>query len=322
MAQSNQTSDSSIVESFTSLLIRLSTKEFASERLPHHSLIRKQIESLIQSPEDLQSLSTTLHKEMMPIISSLPSQKSRKHSFQVELWPLFHAFRVREVPRIWKDAQQAIPDVDSILTLKATMEYALVLLQKKYGDNQSSMIEQKEKRRETISLEEENSIRYVAGFVVMKMKKKYSNTKSVFINQSLLSMEEGTAKDEGGSGEEDESFMSYTRAWLDLVNRGGLFRVHDDVYSFFLELELCMYPLLRNRLDVGDSSQSKSEMVKSIRTDEDVLFAWSVVTIDLSEDDSQLLLADIIELWMTIRGFSIASRLLEDYKEASKLTLK
>ena len=120
MAQLNETAEFLQVESFISLLRKLSTKEFASERLPRHSLIRKQIESLIQSPADLRSLSTTLHKEMIPIISSLPSQKGRKHSFQVEQWPLFHAFRVREVPRIWKPAQQAVPDVDPILTQKAT----------------------------------------------------------------------------------------------------------------------------------------------------------------------------------------------------------
>ena len=173
MAQSNETSDFSTVELFTSLLRKLSTMEFASERLPRHSSIRKQIESLVQSPEDLQSLSTTLHKEIVPIISSQPLQKDRKHSFQVELWSLFHAFGVQEVPHIWKHAQQAVSDVDPILTQKVTMEYALVLLQTKYGDSQSSIIEQKEKRGKP-SLEEENSIRYVAGFVVMKMKKKYT----------------------------------------------------------------------------------------------------------------------------------------------------
>ena len=90
-------------------------------------------------------------------------------------------------------------------------------------------------------------------------------------------MEEGTAKDEGETDEEDEIFMSYTCAWLDLVNRGGVFTVHDNIYSFFLELELCMYPLLRSRLDAGDSSQSKSELVQTIRTDKDILFAWSIV---------------------------------------------
>ena len=48
------------------------------------------------------------------------------------------------------------------------------------------MIEEKEKRRETISLEEENAIRYVAGFVVVKMKRKYT-TRSQWLFISLCS---------------------------------------------------------------------------------------------------------------------------------------
>ena len=53
-------------------------------------------------------------------------KKIKNHSFHVELWPQFHTFRVREVPCIWKCAQQAVPDIDSILAQKV-MEYALVI---------------------------------------------------------------------------------------------------------------------------------------------------------------------------------------------------
>ena len=68
-----------------------------------------------------------------------------------------------------------------------------------------------------------------------------------------------------------------------------------------------MYPMLKQRLDVESSSQTKRELVQAIKSDEDVLFAWSMVTLDLSEDESCLLLTDVIELWITIRGHSIAS---------------
>ena len=44
--------------------------------------------------------------------------------------------------------------------------------------------------------------------------------------------------------------------------------------------------------------------------------------LDLSKEDSCLLLASAIELWVTIRGFTIASRLVEKYKEALKMTTK
>ena len=45
-----------------------------------------------------------------------------------------------------------------------------------------------------------------------------------------------------------------------------------------------------------------------------------MVTLDLSKEDSCLLLAGVVELWVTIRGFSIASRLVEEHKEALQIT--
>ena len=42
--------------------------------------------------------------------------------------------------------------------------------------------------------------------------------------------------------------------------------------KFFMELELCMYLMLRKRLDGSDTDQSKDELKHAIRCDEDVLF--------------------------------------------------
>lgn len=60
-----------------------------------------------------------------------------------------------------------------------------------------------------------------------------------------------------------------------------------------------------------------SELVQTIKTDEDVLFAWSLVIVDFG-----LLLTDLIQMWITIRTFSIASKLIDNYKEATRLTTK
>lgn len=83
-----------------------------------------------------------------------------------------------------------------------------------------------------------------------------------------------------------------------------------------------MYPMLRNRLDASGSDQSKDAMLHLIQNDEDVLFAWSSVSIYLSDSESHLLLKDVIRLWTNIRGFSIASKLVEDFKVATKQTTK
>ena len=65
----------------------------------------------------------------------------------------------------------------------------------------------------------------------------------------------------------DYSYEDYTKIWVNLVDRGGLFKVNDDTYSFFLELELSMYPLLRASI-----SCQKDGVLRHI-LDADVLFA-------------------------------------------------
>ena len=235
MAQSKERTAFSPLESLVTVLRKLSAEEFASERVLRHSAIRRQIQSLLQSPAELQSLSSALHEELLPLISSPPSQKGRQQFFQVQLWPKFHVFRVREVPQIWRNCQQAISDVDPILMQKVTLKYALLLLHVKYcgSSRESIVVDEKEKRRGSMSLEEENAIRYAAGYVLMKMKRMYKKRESVSICCCLLSMEEGTTKDEEGDEATEESYLEYTRAWLQLINRGGLFTVRDEVYNFF-----------------------------------------------------------------------------------------
>ena len=148
MAQSKEGMALSPLESLTTVLRKLSAEEFVSERVLRHSAIQRQIQSLLQSPAELQSLSSALHEEWLPLISSLPLQKGRQQSFQIQLWPKFHVFRVRDAPRIWRNCQLAISDVDPILL---HVQYGGII--------ESSVVEEKDKRRRSMSLDEGNAIR-------------------------------------------------------------------------------------------------------------------------------------------------------------------
>ena len=132
MAQSKEGTAFSPLESPATVLCKFSAEEFAIERVLRHSAIRGQIQSLLQLPGVLQSLSSALHEELLPLTSP-PSQNGRQQSFQVQLWLTLHVFRVQELPCIWRNCQQAVSDVDPILMQKATLEYALLLLHIKYG---------------------------------------------------------------------------------------------------------------------------------------------------------------------------------------------
>ena len=68
------------------------------------------------------------------------------------------------------------------------------------------------------------------------------------------------------------------------------------------------------------SAGSKAVLVESIAADEDVLFYWSILSVEWEEE--QILLRTLIDLWVTIHGFSFTRSMMEMYKQAQKKTVQ
>ena len=88
-----------------------------------------------------------------------------------------------------------------------------------------------------LSSEEENIIRYAAGYVPYSLLKKYGRytvaDKSLFIScLKRLAANDG-CEVEG----QDPCFLDYTTTWVRSVTRGGLFQVNDVAYTLFREIE-------------------------------------------------------------------------------------
>ena len=65
-------------------------------------------------------------------------------------------------------------------------------------------------------------------------------------------------------------------------------------------------------------------MIASVLLNDNVQFYWIMLSTDIQDEQtSQDLLREIVELWLTIRGFSIAREWMEMYKRfSSKATKK
>ena len=114
-----------------------------------------------------------------------------------------------------------------------------------------------------------------------------------------------------------DSFLDYVKVWTSNTDRGRLSHVFNDTYRFFVALETAFYQLLK-------SGEPKDKIISGIINNANVLFLWEIAT-DLLEDKSRqssLLLREVVQLWYSMRGFSIASSLLEQYKRAMKTTTK
>ncbi len=93
------------------------------------------------------------------------------------------------------------------------------------------------------------------------------------------------------------SLATYATAWIEEVNRGGLFEVNDATYSLFLMLE----ELIRE----GGSGQSvplvlsKQELLKRVENTVVIQHHWSSLSVDIDDDDSvQDLLTEVCTIWL------------------------
>ena len=76
---------------------------------------------------------------------------------------------------------------------------------------------------------------------------------------------------------------------------------------------------IRNHILAAARSELGDVKVQ-MTTNDDVLFCWSVLTASWSDEVTTTILEMIIDLWIVIRGFSMASALVERYKVTLKKT--
>ena len=122
--------------------------------------------------------------------------------------------------------------------------------------------------------------------------------------------------------DDDEDGENDAKEWEELIDRGGLCHVKDETYQLFHAMELLVHQHLTIQRASKLAPGSRPELEKEVLEDEEVLFAWSIASVELDDKTSTILLKMIVELWLTIRGFSFAGAFIEQYKNATKKGLQ
>lgn len=170
-------------------------------------------------------------------------------------------------------------------------------------------------QQDSVELTEAESgvLRYVAGYICRHLQKKLERESHEFKEEMILCLMELTKDDD--TGEEHGT----DEHWTDLIDRGGLWHIKETTHQFFCATEYVVRQVLKT--PVKPSPPSKPEMVQKVTSDDDVQFYWLIVTADFEIDDHvihEMLLNKIVELFITVRGFSLASGWLEKYKQCTK----
>ena len=69
----------------------------------------------------------------------------------------------------------------------------------------------------------------------------------------------------------------------------------------------------------SDKEAFKTAVIDKVVQDEDVQFHWALINQDIDKsEDAEVLLIEIVKLWVTIRGFSLAASWMEECKKSNK----
>ena len=158
-----------------------------------------------------------------------------------------------------------------------------------------------------LDYEEHNAVRYTAGYVIRSLTRKVNCSSHLLKKELTLCLEE-LGDESSGSGHPSED-------WLNAIDRGGLRHVNDATYLVFTAME----EALRRHINATDASLVNiKHAVPIVRSDKDVLFHWAMVSVNWNEKEASVLFSIIVEHWITLRGFSFASALMEKYKQSCR----
>lgn len=141
----------------------------------------------------------------------------------------------------------------------------------------------------SITTQEMNTLRYAAGYIPRALQKKLKKSAHPLKDELQLCL-----LDLLNDGEEVEGTAEER---LNLVDRGGLKHINESTFQAVLAMEL----ELRRHLHPSSLLHKVSE---HILKNEDVQFHWSIVASDWEEDETKALLELVVNMWITIQGFS------------------
>lgn len=249
---------------------------------------------------------------------------SEKYNGSVELWkkssiPKFHRFRSYKLPEI-VERYPAVPSNAFLWQMVAEKLYMSFL--------ESLHVNRPKKPQRILSDVDKNAIRYAAGFVVRKLRRKFNKTTNSYSSCILNCLNhiicDPTDLDHPEREDvEVEDFEAYTKIWLQKTNRGGLLNITSDSFALFWDIEMVVYDKLLESF--AGEKQSVAELTASTVKVYNIQFIWSVVS-NMEEDDDEVqaqhLLSCIVEEWIVLRGHSLCNHYMEQYKRAVEETKK
>ena len=107
---------------------------------------------------------------------------------------------------------------------------------------------------------EENTLRYVSGYIPYSLRQKYLKLKDVVTSRAILSIIKFWCV---GPASSSNTFLQYTKKWTNNINRGGLINVTDEFYIFIRHMEMSARNILNKNLMTKYSDENIQNLLMS-----------------------------------------------------------
>ena len=121
---------------------------------------------------------------------------------------------------------------------------------------------------------EENILKYAAGFVPFVLWRKCMKTQSKNKDEKIKCLNAIGVRGKDGS---QQSFLEYTKYWMEKQNRGGLFLLKDYAYMFFRAVEEhCRKGFQKEKIETTtDTLDIRLPVLKAIFRDNVAMEHWA-----------------------------------------------
>ena len=232
-----------------------------------------------------------------------------------KLWSNFHKLRFDpEIQALWVSYQAAITTPPSLqdegkLLLQLLLDRILKrLIADEATECSTAAVPE---RHVCLSSREQNVVRYMAGYVVRKMKKKFTEpSKQLEIQRKRQLFLRVLSAMESKDRHDDVSSFQATCDWVEMIDREGLCHVSDETYLMMEAIEVETRRYLRpDGVQQAPGQAVQQQIVCSILDNQAILSRWDFLASPIPpryEAYSIELLKEVATLWTTVRCFSFA----------------
>ena len=172
-----------------------------------------------------------------------------------------------------------------------------------------------------LTIQEQEVLSYVAGFVIFSLLKKYKKLSS----SSKYGIEAGVAiqflnglRSVDNDKVHCHSFLDFTTKWVDLVNRGGLVKINHEMFIFVRRIE----NVVRRKLNLNLIKTYRGQDIrviieKELQNSSFISSGWDSVSRMLPNRQlAHVLMNQIIEKWVDIRARSFVDSYIQLVKRS------